>query len=505
MNRLLTAIADHAVRQPQAPALTSATLSLNYADLWQRVNALADWLRTLPPGVLALELDNSVGWVVIDLACQLAERPLLPLPGYFSADQRKHALATAGAFAVLQAATIDHDSSTPTGILNVPGWADLILMPLLSNDDALTAATRRALSTLPPDTAKITFTSGSTGHPKGVCLSQNNQIVVAESLASVIADPAPRHLCVLPLATLLENVAGVYVPLLCGGEVLLPSLRTLGHGGSRTLDPQAFVAQISMARPASLILVPQLLDLLVLAAGQGWTVPDSLRFVAVGGSRVAPEAVARARALGIPAFEGYGLSECSSVVSLNTPARDLPGSAGQVLPHLQVRIGPEGDLTVTGNAFLGYAGQPDSWLPAHIETGDLARRDENGFLHLAGRRKHLLINSYGRNISPEWVESEVLAHPGIRECLVLGDARPFCSALLFAPALDDLAIKQWLSQINAELPDYARVLRWHRLPALLQADPEFTTANGRPRRDRIAQRLHTLIDTLYAPLEETCS
>jgi len=127
VNRLLTAIADYAVRQPQAPALTSASLSLNYADLWQRVRALADWLRKLPPGVLALDLDNSVGWVVIDLACQLAERPLLPLPGYFSPDQRKHPLATAGAFAVLQAATIDHDTSTPTGILNVPGRADPIL------------------------------------------------------------------------------------------------------------------------------------------------------------------------------------------------------------------------------------------------------------------------------------------------------------------------------------------------------------------------------------------
>ena len=142
-----------------------------------------------------------------------------------------------------------------------------------------------------------------------------------------------------------------------------------------------------------------------------------------------------------------------------------------------------------------------------VGSGDmvLARVDAQGFLHLAGRRKNLLITSYGRNISPEWVESQVLAHPGMRECLVLGDARPYCSALLFAPSLDDTTINGWLDQINAGLPDYARVLRWQRLPAPLQSNPDLTTANGRPRRDRIAQQLHTLIDALYAPSEETCS
>lgn len=503
MNRLLAALAGHAGQQPHAPALTSATLSLDYASLWQQVSALADRLRTLPPGPLALALDNGVAWVVIDLACLLAERPLLPLPGYFSAEQRQHALVTAGAIALLTDAAMQVSTEAGSAGHAVPGWPDLILVMLPACDNR--AVSGEPQSGLPQGTAKITFTSGSTGHPKGVCLSQDNQITVAESLATVIADPAPRHLCVLPLATLLENVAGVYVPLLCGGEVLLPGLQTLGHGGSRTLDPQAFLGQISAARPASLILVPQLLDLLMQAASQGWPVPDSLRFVAVGGSRVAPEAVARARALGIPAFEGYGLSECSSVVSLNTPAGDLPGSAGQVLPHLQVSIGPDGDLSVTGNAFLGYAGQPESWHPERVDTGDLARLDDQGFLHLAGRRKHLLITSYGRNISPEWVESQVQAHPGIRDCLVLGDARPFCSALLFAPALDDDAVARWLDHVNAGLPDYARVLRWHRLPAPLQADPDLTTANGRPRRDRIAQRLAPLIDTLYATCEETCS
>lgn len=503
MNRLLAAIAEHAERRPQAPALTSSALSLDYAGLWQAVQDMGEWLRTLPDGPLALALDNGTAWVVIDLACQLARRPLLPLPGYFSADQRQHALATAGAIAVLQQRPTDMPGGT--GTLTVPYWPGLALTLLPVGRSANDQTAPECLAGLPQGTAKITFTSGSTGQPKGVCLSQDNQITVAESLATVIADPAPRHLCVLPLATLLENVAGVYVPLLSGGEVLLPGLESLGHGGSRTLDPQAFLARITEARPASLILVPQLLDLLVQAAGQGWPVPDSLRFVAVGGSRVAPEAVARARALGIPAFEGYGLSECSSVVSLNTPAHDHPGSAGQVLPHLQVSTGPDGDLTVTGNAFLGYAGQPASWHPAQVDTGDLARVDAQGFLHLAGRRKNLLITSYGRNISPEWVESQVLAHPGMRECLVLGDARPYCSALLFAPSLDDTTINGWLDQINAGLPDYARVLRWQRLPAPLQSNPDLTTANGRPRRDRIAQQLHTLIDALYAPSEETCS
>lgn len=103
------------------------------------------------------------------------------------------------------------------------------------------------------------------------------------------------------------------------------------------------------------------------------------------GARVAAELIHSARALGIPAYEGYGLSECASVVSMNTPQHDQPGSCGKPLSHLQIQLAEDGELWVRGNSALGYIGEPltDEWLA----TGDLATLDEQGFLCIVGRKK----------------------------------------------------------------------------------------------------------------------
>ncbi len=493
MNALLSRLHSLATEQPQLPALSGDDLSLDYATLWALIERQADWLRQRGSRVVALLADNSPHWAGLDLACQLAGVTFLPLPTFFTPAQCLHAMTMAGSDLLIAApAELAHAAGAIADAGCLPGTS----WPVWSLPDAVAGV-------LPAGTAKITFTSGSTGQPKGVCLSQKNQVSVAAALAVVLADPAPRHLCVLPLSTLLENIAGVYAPLLCGGEVLLPSLARLGYCGSQPLQHQHFLAVITQARPTSLILVPQLLDLLTGAALRCWPVPESLRFVAVGGSRVAATALARARQLGIPAYEGYGLSECGSVVSLNLPGRDLPGSAGQVLPHLDVRVDAHGELHVGGNVFLGYAGMPESWGASSVATGDLGLCDDQGFIRLAGRRKHLLINSYGRNISPEWVESELLAHPQLLQCVVVGDARPSCAALIHAPDLDDEALACWLAVVNDGLPDYARVRHIARLPEALTAVDGLLTANGRPRRDVIAARYQSLIDSLYPDHEES--
>src|SRR5690606_36978821 len=139
-----------------------------------------------------------------------------------------------------------------------------------------------------------------------------------------------RHLCVLPLAVLLENVAGVYAPLLAGAEVVLPSLDEVGFTGT-ALDVPRFLAALARHAPHSLILMPQLLQVLVGAAEQGAPLRDFLRCVAVGGARVSPVLLRRAEAAGLPVVEGYGLSECASVVCLNTPAARPIASGGRAL------------------------------------------------------------------------------------------------------------------------------------------------------------------------------
>jgi long-subunit acyl-CoA synthetase (AMP-forming) len=457
------------------------------SELDRRTSALATELSERAINCLALDADNGPAWLVADLACQRARIPLLPLPGFFSDSQKCHAMTATGADALISDRTC-----------TASRWGRTIF-PVDDNAMVLTylPTGQRANDRLPPGTGKITFTSGSTGTPKGVCLSNGQLLHQAATLALAAGQDSPRHLCLLPLPMLLENVAGAYTAMVAGGQAIVPALDRLGFNGSTLVDPGALLRAIDTAAPQTMILVPRLLEVLVSACEQGWSPPESLRFVAVGGSRVPPAQIHRARTHGIPVYEGYGLSECASVVSLNTPANDRPGTAGKPLPHLTVTF-DRGELTVAGNPFLGYVGEPRSWGQETVATGDLGEM-EDGFLVLRGRRKNLLVSSYGRNISPEWVESEILAGPAIADCIVFGDARPWPVALVqAAPGATDHDINRWLAHCNRTLPDYARVHRWQHLPSPLADVPGALTANGRPRREAITRYYRRILDDLYA-------
>lgn len=464
---------------------------LSRDSLIERVSALAGWMRSLGPRCVALHMDNGPDWIVIDLACQEAGVRLVPLPTFFSAEQLRHVLDTMPVDALF---TDRPDELGPVfaGRLR-PGTAFAVGSGRFFRLDP-----PKRPAALPPETGKVTFTSGSTGRPKGVCLSTRQLLRQAAALQQAVGLERPRHLCLLPLSTLLENVAGVYVPLLAGGEVIVPSLAEIGFEGSSSMDARKMLAQIARWQPQTLILTPQLLQVLVGAAQSGWPPPASLRFVAVGGARVPPALMDAAHGLGIPAYEGYGLSECASVVSLNVPGAARAATCGRPLPHLQVEA-IDGELHVSGNVMLGYAGDPDSWGHERIATGDLGRVDRDGYLRIEGRRKNLLISSYGRNISPEWVESEFLADGLLADCVVFGDARPHCVALLSPrdPTLPDAALQRAVDDRNARLPDYARVRAWCRLPRPLAAAGDLLTENGRPKRQAILARYGDCIDALY--------
>ncbi|MFY7948121.1 MAG: long-chain acyl-CoA synthetase, partial [Gemmatimonas sp.] len=142
-----------------------------------------------------------------------------------------------------------------------------------------------------------------------------------------------------------------------------------------------------------------------------------------------PRLLERAAALDLPVYEGYGLSECASVVCLNRPGAQRPGSVGRVLPHTGVRISADGEVLVTGPRFLGYRGEgPPPAGP--YATGDLGAFDADGFLSLRGRRKAMYITAWGRNVSPEWIESELTQHPAIAQALAWGEGRTQAVALL---------------------------------------------------------------------------
>jgi acyl-CoA synthetase (AMP-forming)/AMP-acid ligase II len=229
-----------------------------------------------------------------------------------------------------------------------------------------------------------------------------------------------------------------------------------------------------------------MLKALTIAASRGMPLPDSLRFVAVGGARVSPELLDEARTAGIPVYEGYGLSECSSVVTLNRPGDDRPGSVGKPLSHARLRIAADGEIQVSGATLLGYAGQApqaDSWYA----TGDLGFLDDEGFLHLTGRRKNAFITAYGRNVNPEWPESELSRFPEISQAVVFGEARENNVAIIepAAAEIPDTTIEARVTAANELLPDYARIHDWLRSDAAFSSANGLLTATGKPRRDAV--------------------
>lgn len=467
---------------------------LTFHALLERVSLLATRLARYGDRPIALYADNSPAWVVSDLACQAADVCVLPLPTFFSASQLSHALDDA---VVSHLLTDTPGRFTNAGFVPVepvyPG-SNILLMarPLESTPD------------LPPGTRKITYTSGSTGNPKGVCLGYQQINAVVDALVDATANQAVnRHLCVLPLSTLLENIAGVYAPLLRGATVLVPHLHRLGFIGSSEFEITSFVSAIARSQANSMILIPQLLDALLQACRGGWSVPQSLRLIAVGGGKVSLQSLQEARAAGLPVFEGYGLSECASVVSLNVPAADRPGSVGRPLPHARVRIEND-EILVGGNTCLGYVGDTTVTGNSEFQTGDLGHLDDDGFLFVNGRRKNILISSFGRNVSPEWVESEIGALPSVRQCAVFGDAKPFLVALLLVrDGVQDTDLQAGLERVNATLPDYARVRAWHRIPEPFSTANRMLTANGRLRRDVIVTHHAAAIAALYQTLTHT--
>jgi len=434
-------------------------------------------------------MDNSVAWVISDLALRAADLPCLPLPPFFTPAQQCHALRDAGAAWLLSDLPAVHAAMLRQQGITAERVGDLAL--------GQRSIAQFRLSTipvaLPAGTAKITYTSGTTGAPKGVCLSAAAIETVAAALATATQmTPEDCHAGLLPLATLLENIGGVYAPLLAGAGVRPAAMTSPGAAGS---------CGMSMAKAldgaTTTILVPQMLQQLLTLVSTGTLRPDTLRFAAVGGARVAPDLLRRAAAAGLPVFEGYGLSECASVVTLNTPQACRSGSVGRPLPHVHIGIAGDGEILVSGGGFLGYAGQnrePERFWP----TGDLGRLDEDGFLHLTGRKKDIFITAFGRNVSPEWIESELDLQPAVSRSWVHGEARPWNAAVVVAePGATPRDIDAAIAATNRRLPAYAMVRHW--LPAMeaFNAANGELTSNGRLRRDVIAAHYLPLIDRLY--------
>lgn len=445
---------------------------------------VADWAFLLeqrnpdrqPVGLLAA---NGANWVAIDLAAASLHMPLVPMPAFFTDEQLKHLCLQAGIRLLLT------DEPTRAAAL---GYQVLGQFNGVSKAHAVAVP---ASATLLSQVAKVTFTSGTTGAPKGVCLSQATQIDTAQALEVATRGMGiERHLSLLPFAVLLENIAGVYSPILANATLICPPVEEVGLLGVNQFYAERCWDQIAHYQAQSVVLLPQMLFALLSALKPNDPRGSSLKMVAVGGGKVPPSLLTWADMLGLPVHEGYGLSECASVVCLNTPQGRKAGTVGKPLRGLSVKVGQDGELLVHGRHYEGYLTehgyQPallqDGWLP----TGDIGSMDADGYVSIDGRKKNLIITSYGRNVSPEWPESLLLATGLLQQVAVFGDARSaLCAVLVPRPGVSQSQLDGCLPIVNKQLPAYAQVSDFIIADQAFQFSNGLATANGRIKRDAI--------------------
>ncbi|WP_273862452.1 AMP-binding protein [Pseudomonas sp. LA5] len=463
------------------PALTGSHETWSYARLLQEVTARAAWLREHEIQRLALDLPNGPELLAWDLAALRAGLPCVTLPDFFSPAQRAHVLRDCGADLLLGRPERTAEWAAAGFTAGAGGWQR-------------PAAAR---TPLPADTAKLTYTSGTTGTPKGVCLKAGQLLRVAASLEAASRPLAPqRHQVLLSLGILLENL-GVYAALLAGAEVVVLKGTDQGVSGSAGIDWAQLAACLQQRQPHSLILMPQLLQGLVELGERGLLCLDPLRFAAVGGAPLSAALLTRASALGLPVFQGYGLSECASVVALNRPDANRPGSVGQPLPHVRLRLAADGEVLAAGVDFAGYLGEPGS-ATDEVATGDLGEFDADGYLYLRGRKKHQFSLASGRNVDPGWIEAELTQGGPIAQAYVQGEGARHLVALLWPrqPDLPDSFLADQVACLNQRLPDYARIGAWRRLAEPFTPANGLLTATGRLRRDAIQAHHAALLSDL---------
>lgn len=481
MRPLLDRIEAFGNLHPNSIALSEPQRTVTYGALPQTIHDVSRELNALGIKRLAIYGDNTIDWALIDLAASTSNITVVPIPLFFSNAQIQHLCQASRVDAIFADRPFPIAMGKEISATTLKGhFIQLSVSSHIPDPMAPTA----------PAGNKITFTSGSTGEPKGACLGTDTLLTITSSLASALtSSELGPHLCLLPFSTLLENVAGIYLPLWMGRELCIDSPARLGLQSNHQFDAPVFCQQVQATGAESVILLPQMLkDLLEYGETE---LLSALKFIAVGGGKVAPDLLRRAQKAGLRVYEGYGLTECGSCVALNTPEATRIGSVGKPLPHAHVRIADDGEIWVTGAAMQGYLA--DRVVLSEIATGDAGHLDNDGFLYVTGRIKNVLVSSFGRNISPEWVEGQLLSVPEIEQAMVFGEAQPHLSAVLVVDdAINDQQLNLLLHEVNSELPDYAQVVSWTRTSQRFCVEDETMTETGKPRRDQIASRYEAL-------------
>ena len=417
--------------------------------------------------------------------------------------------------------------------------------------------------------ASLVYTSGTTGRPKGVMLTHENLLWNAY-YASQCAEFGAHEvfLSFLPLSHTLERTGGYYLPMLLGAEVAY----------ARSI---ALLAQdLQTIRPTVLVSVPRIYErvhtrirdslekkgaaarlLFGLAVWVGWRrfersqgraawTPEQLLWPLLhklvagnvteklggrltmaisGGAALCPQIARVFIGLGVPIYQGYGLTESSPVVTVNRPWSNVPASIGQALPGVEVKIGDDDELLTRSRCLMrGYWKNEeatramiaaDGWL----HTGDQARVDADGHYTIIGRIKDIIVLSNGEKVPPADMESAILLDPLFEQVMIVGEGKPFLAALVvlneehwrsFAAHLhvdpgepdtlrDPKVVKALTKHVAHQLkhfPGYAQVRRLHLELKPWTVDDGLLTPTLKVKRREVLERYRAQVEALYADL-----
>jgi long-chain acyl-CoA synthetase len=506
---------------------------ISHDTLLERIRRTAFGLEEL--GVragdrVAILSENCPEWAISDYACLMLGATDVPIYPNLPSDQICYILRDSGAVAIFvstpeQAAKVAAVRAECSALRRVitfadsPAGADLTLAALetsgaqVDDDARRTAFETRALAVRPEDVATIIYTSGTTGEPKGVMLTHDN--IYSNVMVGKAAIPfAGNDTCLsfLPLSHIFERQGGHYMMLATGTSIayaesvdtvplnmteVRPTLvlsvprlyekmyaRVLENavsGGAvkrriffwarKVADRWADVRLAGGTPRAALALQYKIAQRLVFSKLQART-GGRLRYFVSGGAPLAPEINKFFYAAGLVILEGYGLTETSPVISVNTPANFRIGTVGKPVAGTEVTIASDGEILARGPQIMkGYFNKPaataevidaDGWF----HTGDIGEL-RDGFIAITDRKKDIIVTANGKNIAPQPIENRVKTSTFVSQAVMIGDKRKF-PIMLVVPNWDSL--EKWAREQSIPYRDRATLMAFPAVKAKMDQE-----------------------------------
>jgi len=339
---------------------------------------------------------------------------------------------------------VDVKAANNSKIIN---WEEFIKKGIDVSEDQVE---KRMKSIDANDTSSLIYTSGTTGNPKGVELTHNNFKVELDSVGHVLKfNQGDRYVSWLPLAHVFGQLVDnhYWVRRALHMSIVDSPLNTIDY--AKEVQPHLFISvpriyeKVYSNLKAAIKMKPILkigLKIPVLssvfkkklreAAGFG-----SNRFSISGAAPINPEILEFFHFLGIPIYEGYGMTENTAGISINYPGNNRIGSVGKCMPYFDLKIAHDGEVLIKGeNVMKSYYKNSDATEKTIIDqwlyTGDVGKIDSDGFLFITGRKKEIYVSSSGKNIAPLVIEECMKSIPIVSQCFLIGDNRKYCSALI---------------------------------------------------------------------------